>query len=157
MRSTAYLVGTTCTPFDAYVHEQTGLPTAAGTGPPAVVRLQVQRTRHGIVQERTTVAGKPVALVLQRSTYGQELDSAVGFARINDPAFTKDAASFQRAFEGVDYTFNWFYADDRDISYFHSGRLPVRAAGVSADLPRYGDTAYDWKGFQAFADGYRVR
>ena len=150
--STAYLVGATCTPFDAYVHEQTALPTAAGTGPPSVVRLQVQRTRHGIVQERTTVSGKPVALVLQRSTYGHELDSAVGFSRINDPGFTKDAASFQRAFEGVDYTFNWFYADDRDISYFHSGLLPVRAPGVSADLPRFGDRAFDWRGFQAFAD-----
>ncbi|MBC7373487.1 MAG: penicillin acylase family protein, partial [Frankiales bacterium] len=150
--STAYLVGPTCTPFDAYVHEQTALPSAAGTAAPSVVRLQVQRTRHGIVQERTTVAGKPVALVLQRSTYGQELDSAVGFSRINDPGFTKDAASFQRAFDGVDYTFNWFYVDDRDISYFHSGLLPVRALGVSADLPRFGDQAYDWRGFQRFAD-----
>ena len=152
VQSTAYLVDRTCTPFDAYVHEQTALPTAAGTAAPSVVRLQVQRTRHGIVQGRTTVEGKPVALVLERSTYGQELDSAVGFARINNPDFTRDAASFQRAFQGVDYTFNWFYVDDRDISYFHSGLLPLRAAGVSSDLPRYGDRAYDWQGFQGFAD-----
>jgi hypothetical protein len=127
VESTAYLVGTTCTPFDEYVHTETALPSAAGMALPTVVRLRVQRTRHGIVQERTTVDGKPVALVLQRSTYGQELDSAVGFARVNDPEFTKDAASFARAFDGVDYTFNWFYVDDRDISYFKSGLLPVRA------------------------------
>jgi len=150
--STAYLVGATCTPFDSYVHTQTVLPTAAGTAAPAVVNLQVQRTRHGIVQERTTVDGAPVALVLQRSTYGQELDSAVGFARINDPDFTRDVESFQRAFDGVDYTFNWFYVDDRDISYFHSGLLPLRAPGVSADLPRFGDEVHDWQGFLAFAD-----
>ncbi len=149
--STAYLVDGTCTPFDAYVHEETALPSAAGTAEPQVVRLQVQRTRHGIVQERTTVGGKPVALVLQRSTYGQELDSAVGFSRVNDPGFTHDAASFQRAFDGVDYTFNWFYVDDRDISYFKSGLLPVRAPGVSADLPRFGDRTYDWRGFIPFA------
>jgi len=61
--STSYLVGTTCTPFDSYVHTETALPGAAGMGAPQVIRLQVQRTRHGIVQERTTVDGAPVALV----------------------------------------------------------------------------------------------
>jgi acyl-homoserine lactone acylase PvdQ len=151
VESTAYLVGGVCTPFDEYVHTMTALPTAAGTAPPTVVNLQVQRTRHGIVQERTTVEGEPVALVLQRSTYGQELDSAVGFARVNDPDVVHDAASFARAFDGVDYTFNWFYVDDRDISYFKSGLLPVRAPGVSADLPRFGDAAYDWRGFLPLA------
>ncbi len=34
VESTAYLVGTTCTPFDAYVHTETALPTAAGPEPP---------------------------------------------------------------------------------------------------------------------------
>lgn len=148
--STAYLVDATCTPFDSYVHTETMLPSAAGSGAPQVVRLQVQRTRHGIVQSRTTVGGVPVALVLQRSTYGSELTSAVGFARINDPGFTRDAASFQRAFDGVDYVFNWFYVDDRDISYFGSGLLPVRAAGANPDLPRWGDREFDWQGFQPF-------
>jgi acyl-homoserine lactone acylase PvdQ len=134
----AYLVDGVCTPFDAYVHEQTALPSLAGPAPPRKLRLQVQRTRHGIVLERTTVGGQPVALVTQRSTYTGELDSAIGFMRINDPAYTHDAASFQRAFEGVDYSCNWFYADDRDISYFGSALLPDRAGGVSPDLPRVG-------------------
>jgi hypothetical protein len=147
-----YLQGGACTKFDSYVHEQTVVPTAAGMGPPARVRMLVERTVHGIVQERTTVAGRPVAVVLDRSTYGQELDSAVGFARINDPDFTKDAPSFARAFAGVDYTFNWFYADDRDIAFYSSGLLPVRAAGHNPDLPRWGDTAFDWTGFVADAD-----
>jgi acyl-homoserine lactone acylase PvdQ len=148
--STAYLVDGACTPFDAYVHEQTALPSPAGPGLPRLVRLQVLRTRHGIVLERGTVDGAPVALVTERSTYGGELDSAIGFARINDPGFTRDAASFQRAFDGVDYVFNWFYADDRDISYFGSGLLPRRAPGVSADLPRFGDREFDWQGFLPF-------
>jgi acyl-homoserine lactone acylase PvdQ len=152
-----YLVDGRCTPFDSYVHEQTVAPSAAAlpNSPeslPRVVRMLVERTRHGIVQHRTTVGGVPVAVVLERSTYGGELDSAVGFARINDPAFTTDAASFARAFAGVDYTFNWFYADDRDISYFGSGLLPLRAAGVNTDLPRWGDTAFDWQGWLPFDD-----
>ena len=50
----------------------------------------------------------------------------------------KDAESFQRAFHGIDYTFNWFYVDDKDIAYFNSARLPRRANGVDPDLPTLG-------------------
>ena len=92
-----------------------------------------------------------MALVEQRSTYGGELDSVVGFARAQDPDYVTDAARFQRAFSGVDYTFHWFYADDRDIAYFESGKLPLRADGVDLDFPRWGDTSYDWTGFLDFA------
>jgi acyl-homoserine lactone acylase PvdQ len=154
LESDGYLVGSTCTPFDSYVHEETAPPTAAGQRA-ALLRLLVERTRHGIVQERTTVDGVPVAVVLERSTYGRELDSAVGFARINDPDVTTDARSFMQAFAGVDYTFNWFYADDTDIAYYGSGLLPVRAAGANPDLPRWGDPAFDWRGFLAEPDHAR--
>ncbi len=150
VQSEAYLVDRKCTPFDSYVHEETSLPTLAGMGPPQLVRLQVRRTRHGIVSSRVTADGVPVALVTQRSTYGGELTSVVGFARVNDPGFVRDADSFQRAFAAVDYVFNWFYVDSRDISYFGSGLLPVRAAGHNPDLPRSGDRAYDWQGFEPF-------
>ncbi|MFP5220525.1 MAG: penicillin acylase family protein [Actinomycetes bacterium] len=146
LESDGYLVGSTCTPIDTYVHEQTVIPTAGGQGAPQLVRMKVERTRHGIVQERTTVDDAPVALVLQRSTYGRELDSAVGFARINDPDWTVDAETFMTAFAGVDYTFNWFYADAEDIAYFGSGLLPLRAPGHNPDLPRWGDPRFDWQG-----------
>jgi hypothetical protein len=96
------------------------------------------------------VHGRPVAVVLQRSTYGHEVDSAIGFARFNDPGYVHDAASFQKAASGIDYTFNWFYTDDRDISYFSSGKLPIRAKGVDYDLPRWGDAKYDWQGWLPF-------
>ena len=148
--STGYLVGGQCTPIEAYTHTETVLPSAASPTP-ALLRFQVQKTRHGVVQERTTVGGKPVALVLQRSTFNHEVDSAVGFARFQDPGFVHDAASFQRAASAIDYTFNWFYSDDRDISYFSSGLLPKRASGPEPDLPRYGDEAYDWQGTLPFS------
>ena len=151
VNSSAYLVGRTCTPMDSYVHTETAVPSATGMAAPRQVRLQVLRTRHGIVLSRATVGGQPVALVVQRSTYGHELDSAIGFARANNPDVVSSAATFARAFEGVDYTFNWFYADDKDISYFGSGLIPLRPATVSADLPRWGDAAYDWTGFLPFA------
>jgi acyl-homoserine lactone acylase PvdQ len=74
-----------------------------------------------------------------------------GFARLNSPQYVHDAASFQRAAGHIQYTFNWFYTDNRDISYFSSGRLPIRAPGVDYDLPRWGDRRYDWRGWLPFA------
>jgi acyl-homoserine lactone acylase PvdQ len=150
VRSTSYLVDGRCTPMQRDVHEETALPNAGATEPPRDVKLEVLRTRHGIVQLRTTVKGRPVAIVTQRSTYRHEVDSVVGFARLNDPAQTHDAASFQHAASAIDYTFNWFYADSRDISYFSSGLLPRRAKGTDFDLPRWGASRYDWHGWLPF-------
>ena len=149
VRSTLYRVDGKCVPMDR-CHEETALPNLGATEPPRQIRLEVLRTRHGIVQLRTTVRGRPVAIVTQRSTYHHEVDSVVGFARLNDPAQTHDAASFQRSASAIDYTFNWFYTDSRDISYYSSGLLPRRAKGTDFDLPRWGDRRYDWKGWLPF-------
>ncbi len=150
VESEGYLRNGTCTPMERFEHTETTLPGAGSQEPPATHTFLVLRTHHGLVQKRTTVDGVPVALVHQRATYGHEVDSAVGFARLNDPGFVHDADSFQQAVSAIDYTFNWFYADDRDISYFSSGLLPKRAKGVDYDLPRWGDAAYDWRGWLPF-------
>lgn len=150
VESEAYLVDGKCTPMERFEHTETTLPGAGAQEPPTQHTFLVLRTRHGLVQKRTTVGGKPVALVHQRSTYGHEVDSAVGFARLNDPGRVHDPASFQQAVSAIDYTFNWFYTDDRDISYYSSGLLPRRAKGVDYDLPRWGDTKYDWHGWLPF-------
>jgi acyl-homoserine lactone acylase PvdQ len=150
VNSTAYLVGTTCTPMTVREHQEVAKPSAGGTGAPTVVKLTVMRTRHGIVQLRTVADGKPVAVVDHRVTYAHELDSGIGFMRANDPTFVHDAQSFMRAFDGVDYTFNWFYADDRDIAYYESGLLPVRDPRVDPDLPSWGTGEYEWQGWLPF-------
>ncbi len=136
--------------MERFEHTETTTPGAGSQEPPAQHTFLVLRTRHGLVQERTTVGGKPVALVHQRSTYGHEVDSAVGFARLNDPGYVHGPASFQKAVSAIDYTFNWFYTDDRDISYYSSGLLPRRAKGVDYDLPRWGGRKYDWNGWLPF-------
>ena len=105
---------------------------------PQQYRFLVLRTEHGIVQLRTTVDGAPVAVVTQRSTYGRELDSALGFERLGNPDYVQDAAGFRDAVAAIDYTFNWFYVDDRDIAYYSSGRLPLRAEGTDPHLPALG-------------------
>ncbi|WP_167760495.1 penicillin acylase family protein [Blastococcus sp. CT_GayMR16] len=152
VESEGYLVGNECRPMDKDVHEETALPNAAAPGLPQTYRFLVLRTEHGIVQVRTTVDGRPVAVVLERSTYGRELDSALGFERLGNPDYVQDAATFRDAAAAIDYTFNWFYVDDRDIAYYSSGRLPVRADGVDGHLPRWGDAAYDWQGWLAVDD-----
>jgi hypothetical protein len=84
------------------------------------------------------------------------VDSAVGFARLQDPSYVHDAKTFQQAVSAIDYTFNWFYTDSRDIGYFSSGLLPKRAAGYDWDLPRWGDVAYDDQGFLGFDQHVRA-
>jgi acyl-homoserine lactone acylase PvdQ len=153
VQSTSYLVGGRCTPMEQYTHTETAQPNAGATAPPRTVSFQVLTTRHGIVQGRTTVSGKPVAIVLARSTYGHEVDSAIGFARLSDPGYTTSATTFQKAVSAIDYTFNWFYTDSKDIAYYCSGLLPKRAAGYDWDLPHWGDTAYDDRGYVGF-DGH---
>lgn len=150
VNSTAYLVGGTCTPMEQYTHTETALPNPAGAGQPQQLSFLVLKTRHGVVQGRTTVGGKPVAVVTERTTYNHEVDSVVGFARLQDPSYVHDAKSFQQAVSAIDYTFNWFYTDSHDIGYFSSGLLPKRATGYDWDLPRWGDPKYDDKGFLPF-------
>ncbi|MGY1803489.1 penicillin acylase family protein [Blastococcus sp. SYSU D00922] len=147
VESEGWLDGDRCVPMDRHVHEEVATPTVGGAGAPQVLKMLVLRTDDGIVQLRTTVDGEPVGIVTQRTTYHRELDSVIGFERFGDPEATSDAAGFQRAAAAIDYTFNWFYADDRDIAYFSSGRLPVRAEGTDPHLPRWAGDEYAWQGW----------
>jgi hypothetical protein len=74
----------------------------------------------------------------------------LGFVHLNDPSFVHDAQSFQKAVSGIQYTFNWYYADNSDIAYYSSARLPNRAPGTDMDLPRWGSSQFDWRGFEPF-------
>ena len=74
-----------------------------------------------------------------------EGDAARAFAAFNDPAKIRNARDYQRAASKVNYTFNWFYADSRDIAYFNSGANPVRARNVSHHFPTR--ARFAWRGF----------
>jgi acyl-homoserine lactone acylase PvdQ len=156
VQSTSYIddsSGTAqCVPIDTYTHDEgVTVPTAGGTGQPQELTFTVMKTRHGVVQFRTLAYDGtqkvPVAVVSERSTYNHELDSAIGFFRANNPNYVHSAKDFESAFASVGYMFNWFYADDRDIAYQVSGKLPVRSTSVEPDFPRWGNTRYDWKGW----------
>jgi acyl-homoserine lactone acylase PvdQ len=120
-------------------------PNPQDQTPPGSETLTVYRTVHGIVTARGKVRGQPVAYASARTTYFHEADSALGFAALNDPGATHDAASFQRAVSDINFVFNWLYADADDIAYYQSGWLPSRAPGTSPDFPIFGTGQYDWR------------
>jgi acyl-homoserine lactone acylase PvdQ len=124
--------------------------------PPMPYTLKAQRTVHGIVSKRgiVDVGGEdvPVAFTKLRSTYFHEADSARAFSALNQPSKVRSAEDFQKVMNDINFTFNWFYADDRDIAYFNSGANPVRAAGTDPEFPTWGTGEWDWQGWDPVLD-----
>ncbi|MFJ2200254.1 penicillin acylase family protein [Streptomyces violaceusniger] len=145
--STYYRYHGDCLPMDKLERRNAWKPTLADSTAAGSYRMQVYRTKYGLVTHRATVDGKPVAYTMLRSTYRHEADSIIGFQMLNDPDYVKDAKSFQSAAQNINYTFNWFYADSRQTGYYNSGLNPVRAADVDASLPVKGEAAYEWRDF----------
>jgi acyl-homoserine lactone acylase PvdQ len=112
-------------------------------------------TVHGPVVGYATVAGRKVAISLERSTRGRETLSTRAFYELNTGRVTS-AKSFLQTMSAVEFSFNWLYADDRDIAFFSSGRLPLRASGTDPALPTIGTGEYDWRGFLPFAGHARA-
>jgi acyl-homoserine lactone acylase PvdQ len=108
--------------------------------------IAFRETVHGPVIGYARYGGQRVAISTRRSTRGRELLSTLAFQDLNMNR-VRDAQSFFRAMNQLEFTFNWFYADDRDIAMFSSGRLPVRAPGVASGLPTDGTGSFEWRGF----------
>jgi len=140
-------------------------PTAGGVGPPTVVTMTTERVElaessgtpddlsngaWGIVIARGEVDGQPVAYARQRSTYGAEVDSAAAYVEIMDPQRIDGAEDFHRAFGRFNFTFNWFYVDDRDTAFQLVGAHPLRASGTDIDLPVWDGPDWRWQGFLPF-------
>ncbi|WP_030560195.1 penicillin acylase family protein [Streptomyces aureocirculatus] len=145
--ATHYLYRGTCTPMEKLERENAWKPTVADSTPAGSYRMQVLRTKYGIVTHRATVDGKPVAYVSLRSTYRHEADSIIGFQMLNDPGYVKDAASFKKAAENISYAFNWFYADSRDTAYYNSGANPRRAKDIDPSFPVHARQDHEWQDF----------
>jgi acyl-homoserine lactone acylase PvdQ len=154
--NTDTFVETLCTDDRHYVHRGQCQPmrrfvvgTLKTAGQPDQP-VAYYETTHGPVVGYASVAGKRVAISTQRSTRGRELLSAQAFYELNTGR-VDSAQRFLRTMNRVEFSFNWFYADDRDIAFFSSGRLPLRAPGVDAALPTDGTGDHDWRGFLGFA------
>jgi len=147
-QGTYYLFNGQCVPMVKEVFSETALPKIGGLGAPAILNHDIYLTTHGIVQGWTTaMGGKPVAVVSQRSTFNHDVDSVVGFLGWGQPALTHDVTSWMQSAAEIQYTFNWFYVDNRDTGYFVSGRDPIRPSNVDPTLPTWGTGGSEWQGF----------
>ncbi len=135
-----YLYRSQCLPMRRFV---AGTLRSAGAPDQPIAFYE---TGHGPVVGYATAGGTKVAVSLERSTRGRELLSAQAFYGINTGKVTS-AVTFVKTLAKVEFSFNWFYADDRDIALFSSGRLPVRAPGTDPALPTQGTGEYEWMGF----------
>jgi acyl-homoserine lactone acylase PvdQ len=109
-------------------------------------RLVFRTTVHGPVVGYATSGGQRVAISTRRATRGRELLSLIA-AQDLAANRVRSGRDFLRVMSRFEYTFNWFYADARDIAMFSSGRLPIRAPGVELGLPTVGTGEYEWRGF----------
>jgi acyl-homoserine lactone acylase PvdQ len=142
--STHYMYDGQCTPmFQRTDTWCSGDGTFCSTNPDNITAT-VERTVHGIVFARATVGGAPVALARERATFFREGENAIAFTKINRR--TRTAKSFARAISAAPGSFNWLYVNQDDISFFHSGVFPVRAAGVDFDMPTWGTGEWEWLG-----------
>lgn len=140
--SMGYLHNATCEPITTYQHIENTTPS---------ISWRVERTTdYGPISQRGLLQdGTPIAIAVRRSTYGNELGSAHGFYRMNDPAhMTNGFADFRSNMgTGIDYSFNWLYVDSNDIGYQHSCKCPQRAQGVDPYMPAWGTGQWDWQGY----------
>lgn len=111
------------------------------------VQATFYRTVHGPVAgyavDRDT--GKKVALAKKRSSAGQDtvdqlFNQQMTFGRV------KSARDFIAAAQKTPQTFNSFYANKTEATFYTSGALPRRARGVNGDLPVNGSGSFEWRG-----------
>lgn len=111
---------------------------------PETVNRYVLRTHYGPVIGTATVQGEPVVISTQRSTFLSDVDTAAPFALLTTTGMKMDHTRFKKLFNSMTATFNWLYADSKDIAYIQSGLYPQRASGVHPELPVWGDGNYEW-------------
>lgn len=112
------------------------------------VRVVFYTTVHGPVIGYANKANgtQTVAIARDRSSYGQDAVDQVFFQQMTFGR-VKSFADFRKAAALTPQTFNSFYADDKHIGFYTSGKLPLRRAGSSGDLPIDGRGSYEWTGF----------
>jgi acyl-homoserine lactone acylase PvdQ len=148
MDSDHYLFRGDCLPFDVLTRTNSWIPTPADDTPAGSQTLTTLRSKLGVVIARAMIDGEPHAYTKLRATYFHEVDpSALGFADFNNPNEMQSPQDFMQAANRISYTFNWFYADDKNIAYFNSGTNPVRPDNVDPNLPTFGRDPFLWQGF----------
>jgi acyl-homoserine lactone acylase PvdQ len=104
------------------------------------------RTVHGpVFGYARTAAGTRVALSRKRSSYGRDTLDQLFFQDLTRGR-VRNVRQFFRAANQSPQTFNAFYADNRDIGMFTTGRFPIRPRTIDSGLPTDGRGRYEWRG-----------
>jgi acyl-homoserine lactone acylase PvdQ len=140
-QSTHYLYKGRCRPMTSF---DAGTLKATASEPEKQVTFR--ESVHGPVSGTVTVGGKPYAVANMRSTRGREITGAFIGAGLNEGAI-HTPRDIPKVAAGFGFTFNLFYVDHRNIGFFSTGRLPIRAPGTNPSLPTLGTGQYDWRGF----------
>lgn len=144
-----YLHKGRCVRFYRRIDTWNAVPTAASLalgGPQNTqqVRQFVLRTHYGPVFGTATMGADVVAISSQRSTFLADVDTTAPFALMTTQGNPMNQARFKRLFNSMTATFNWLYADHKDIAYIQSGLYPLRHPQVHAELPAWGDGNFEW-------------
>ena len=133
-------------PTTASQHQVVDGECVAFTRPAGATSRTVARSVHGPILATGTVDGAPVAFSTQRSSAGVEAHASIGLRRLNRNE-VDGPADFLDAARTVTNSGHWFYVDDRDIAYTLVGRHPIRAGGVTTELPSWGTGEWEWRGW----------
>jgi len=146
--STGYVHDGRCRSIERFTHTEQVAQLGGGTAGTATWTVERAPDYGPITARGTTTDGSPIAIATERSTYGDELRSALGFRKLNDPDQMRPGFSAFRdaTGAGIDFTFNWLYVDGAHIGYQHSCKCPLRAKGVDPALPTWGTGRWDWHG-----------
>ena len=148
LQSMHYVFRGACEPIEVLEKTNSWQMSLGDSTPSGSETLRAERTKLGIVIARARIDARPHAYTRLRATYFHEVDSAIGFADINNPDLVRSPQSFMRAAAKIDYTFNWFYADHDDIAFFNSGANQRRARNTHPDFPVHGRPELEWPGFE---------
>jgi acyl-homoserine lactone acylase PvdQ len=146
--STSYVYHGQCVPMELLERVDSWTQSVGDMTPSGSQTLRAYRTNLGIVYARATIHGKPYAYTKLRDTYFHEVDSALGFSDFNNPEKMGTPQGFMSAAAKIDYTFNWFYVNDKHIAYFNSGANPVRSKLVDPNFPVLGKKRFEWRGYE---------
>ncbi|HEX6712917.1 MAG TPA: penicillin acylase family protein [Thermoleophilaceae bacterium] len=141
-QSTSYMYNGKCTAMGDF---NAGVLKGANGAPDETISYHT--SVHGPIGNVVTSDGKLYALALDRSTRGRDVQTARFFEELNTNKVRNAKDFVKSATTDMLMTFNWFYADNRDIAFASTGRLPIRAPGVYPGLPTLGTGQYDWRGF----------
>jgi acyl-homoserine lactone acylase PvdQ len=122
--------------------------------PPTKITYRTLRSVHGPVFATATVKGVPVALTKAKGVDFHEIDAILPFKQLAENA-VHNAKEFRQAFSIFPGTENWFYVDDRSVTFQQSGNYPRHARGTDVDLPYWGTGKADWQNFDPEAYTFR--